>query len=57
MKIKGNTTLPKEPIKDFDEWRKYIAKQVMTPEDKFEAEFMRIWSDFKNSINSARTKS
>lgn len=50
------TTLPKNPIKDYDEWRKFIASQIMKPEDKFEAEFMRIWSEFKQSIIKARTK-
>jgi len=50
------TTLPENPIKDYDEWRKYIAKQVQTPADKFESEFMRIWSEFKQSIIKARTK-
>ena len=50
------TTLPKNPIKDYNEWRKFIASQIMKPEDKFEAEFMRIWSEFKQSIIKARTK-
>lgn len=50
------TTYPKEPIKDFNEWRKYIAEQTLTPEDKFEADFLRIWSEFKTSILKARTK-
>tara|TARA_R110000787_G_scaffold43672_2_gene106969 strand:- start:3303 stop:3479 length:177 start_codon:yes stop_codon:yes gene_type:complete len=53
---KFKTTLPTDPIKDFVKWRQYIADQVMTPEDKFEAEFMRIWLNFKRSVNSARTK-
>jgi len=50
------TTLPKEPIKDFKKWRKYIADQVMTPEAKFEADFMRIWARFKQDVIEARTK-
>jgi len=49
------TTLPKEPIKDFEKWRKYIADQVMTPEAKFEADFMRIWARFKQDVIEART--
>ena len=50
------TTYPSDPSKNYDEWRKYIANKAMTPEDKFEADFMRIWSDFKESIKNARTK-
>tara|TARA_R110000787_G_scaffold74453_3_gene165495 strand:- start:5574 stop:5732 length:159 start_codon:yes stop_codon:yes gene_type:complete len=50
------TTYPKEPIKDFNEWRKFISEKAITPEEKFEANFMRIWSEFKTSINKARTK-
>lgn len=44
------------PSKDYKEWIKHITKYGMTPEDKFEAEFMRIWSDYKDSIVNARTK-
>jgi hypothetical protein len=50
------TTYPSDPSKNFDEWRKYIANKAITPEEKFEAEFMRIWSDYKDSIVNARTK-
>ena len=50
------TTLPEKPIKDYNKWRKYIASQVQTPADKFESDFMRIWSEFKQSIIKARTK-
>jgi len=50
------TTLPKDPIKDFQEWRKYIAKHVATPEAKFEADFMRIWARYKQDVINARTK-
>ena len=49
------TTLPTDPIKDYDEWRKFISKSL-SPESKFEAEFMRIWSNYKQSIIKARTK-
>ena len=50
------TTYPEEPIKDYNEWRKFISKMVLTPEDKFESDFMRIWSNYKQSIINARTK-
>ncbi len=50
------TTIPKEPIKDFEEWRKYIADQGMNPEAKCEADFMRIWARFKQDVIEARTK-
>ena len=50
------TTLPTEPLKDFNEWKKFIASQVMTPEEIFEADFMKAWSKFKDSIIKARTK-
>ena len=50
------TTLPTHPIKDYNEWRKYIAAQVMTPEETFEADFMKAWAKFKDSVVNARTK-
>ena len=50
------TTLPTDPIKDFNEWKKFIASQVMTPEEIFEADFMKAWSKFKDSVAKARTK-
>tara|TARA_R110001583_G_scaffold109356_2_gene258030 strand:+ start:1054 stop:1221 length:168 start_codon:yes stop_codon:yes gene_type:complete len=53
------TTYPPKPFKDYETWRnwqKEVAAKVMTPEDKFEAAFMRIWSDYKRSIIKARTK-
>ena len=46
------TTYPSDPSKDI----KHLTQYGMTPEDKFEADFMRIWSDFKESIKNARTK-
>jgi hypothetical protein len=50
------TTYPTDPSKDYNEWRKYIANKAMTPEEKFEADFMRIWSNYMESIKNARTK-
>ena len=50
------TTLPTEPIKEYYEWRKFIASQVMTPEEIFEADFMKAWTKFKDSVVKARTK-
>ena len=50
------TTYPPAPIKDYKEWKKFIASQVMTPEEIFEADFMRAWSKFKDSVVKARTK-
>ena len=50
------TTYPEEPIKDFSEWREYLANHVNTPEAKFEANFMRIWTNYKQDIINARTK-
>mgnify|MGYP003646026701 CR=1 FL=1 len=53
------TIYPPKPFKDFETWRKWIKKQAnknLSPEAKFEAEFMRIWSEFKQSIIKARTK-
>ena len=53
------TTYPPKPFKDYNQWHKWqkeVAAKVMTPEDKFEAEFMRIWSNYKSSIIKARIK-
>ena len=53
------TALPQEPFKSHAEWRKWMDKQtsqVMTPEDRFEADFMRIWARFKQDVVNARTK-
>ena len=50
------TTLPTEPIKDFNEWKRFIASKVMTPEEIFEADFMKAWTKFKDSVAKARTK-
>jgi|TARA_R110000850_G_scaffold139510_1_gene260792 hypothetical protein len=50
------TTYPTDPSKDFNEGIKHLTQYGLDPEDKFEAEFMRIWSDFKESIKNARTK-
>ena len=52
------TSLPKEPIKSHAEWRKWMDEQAnyaMTPEDKFEANFLRIWAQFKQDVVNART--
>jgi len=54
MNIK-RTTYPSEPFKNHKEWREWMSKE-MTAEDKFEAEFFRIWSEYKASIQRARTK-
>ena len=53
------TALPQEPFKSHAEWRKWMDKQTkhaMTPEDKFEANFMKIWATFKQDVINARTK-
>jgi len=50
------TTYPTDPIKNVKEWQKFIASQVMTPEEIFEADFMKAWLKFKESIKIARTK-
>jgi len=50
------TTYPTDPSKDYNEWIKNLTQYGMTPEEKFEADFMRIWSNYKESIKNARTK-
>lgn len=51
------TVYPKNPIKDFNEWREFIGHSVVDiAQDKFEKDFARIWSDFKSSVIKARTK-
>ena len=44
------TVYPKEPIRDFDEWREWISRQVISANEE------RIIEDFKQSIINARTK-
>ena len=44
------TVYPKEPIRDFEEWRRWIKQQVLTAKEE------RIIEDFKQSIVNARTK-
>ena len=44
------TVYPKEPIRDFEEWREWIKQQVLTAKEE------RIIEDFKQSIINARTK-
>lgn len=44
------TVYPKEPIKDFESWRAYIAKQVL------DAKTERIINQFKQDIIKAYTK-
>jgi len=44
------TVYPKEPIHDFDEWREWISRQVISANEE------RIIEDFKQSIINARTK-
>ena len=46
------TTYPSDPSKDYNEWIKHLTQYGMTPEDKFEAEFMRIWSDLKSQLKT-----
>tara|TARA_R110000822_G_scaffold77947_1_gene186792 strand:- start:811 stop:966 length:156 start_codon:yes stop_codon:yes gene_type:complete len=48
------TVYPEKPAKDFNEWHRHISNQLLTPEEKFEAEFMRIWLEFKNSVAKSR---
>lgn len=38
------TTLPSDPIKDFNEWRDYIRQQVLTAHER------RVLDNFKLSI-------
>ena len=44
------TVYPKEPIKDFQSWRAYIAKQVL------DAKTERIINQFKQDLFKAYTK-
>jgi len=55
MNIK-KTTYPEQRFTDHKEWREWLTKQEFDATAKFEADFMRIWSDFKQSIVAARTK-
>lgn len=55
MNIK-KTTYPDQRFTNHKEWRDYLSNQELNATDKFEADFMRIWSDFKQSIVNARTK-
>jgi hypothetical protein len=52
----GKTTLPDKTFKTYGEWMKWLNQQDLTPEEEFEANFMRIWNNYKNSIVKARTK-
>ena len=55
MSIK-KTTYPEAPIKDYNKWVEWLNGTNLSPEDKFEANFMRIWVQYKDSIVQARTK-
>ena len=44
------TVYPQEPIKDFESWRAYIAKQVL------DAKTERIINQFKQDLIKAYTK-
>ena len=55
MNIK-KTTYPKQRLSSHTERREWLTKQEFDATAKFEADFMRIWSDFKQSIVAARTK-
>ena len=55
MNIK-KTTYPDQRFTNHKEWREWLTKQEFDATAKFEADFMRIWSDFKQSIVAARTK-
>ena len=50
------TTYPSEPIKDYNEWRKFIASKGVSPEEQFESDFMKIWVKYKQSVIKSRTK-
>lgn len=50
------TTYPEKPFKNHKEWRDWLTKQEFDATAKFEADFMRIWTEFKLSIEAARTK-
>lgn len=49
------TVTPENPIRDFNKWMRWLNKQDLTPEEKFEANFMRIWQNYKQDIINART--
>ena len=55
MKI-GKTTLPDRQFKNYGDWMKWLNGQNLTPEEKFEANFLRIWNNYKNDIINAQTK-
>jgi|10_taG_2_1085330.scaffolds.fasta_scaffold284047_2 hypothetical protein len=50
------TTYPDKPIHNYNEWRAWLNSRGLTPEEKFEAEFQRIWMNYKSDIINARTK-
>lgn len=54
MKI-AKTTLPEKSFDSYQEWMEWLNGQNLTPEEKFEADFMRIWNNYKNDIINART--
>tara|TARA_R100000353_G_scaffold159307_1_gene118777 strand:+ start:1078 stop:1245 length:168 start_codon:yes stop_codon:yes gene_type:complete len=55
MKI-SKTTLPDKPFKNYGDWMKWLNKQDLTAEEKFEANFMRIWEQFKADIKNERER-
>ena len=55
------TIYPPNPAKNFNEWQDHIRTPREVSEfdqaaDKFEADFMRMWLQFRESVVNARTK-
>tara|TARA_R110000851_G_C12929450_1_gene551125 strand:+ start:266 stop:406 length:141 start_codon:yes stop_codon:yes gene_type:complete len=44
------TTYPEEPIKDYNEWRRWLSQQVLDADER------RVIEQFKQSIINASTK-
>ena len=55
IKIK-TTTFPEKKFANYGEWMRWLNKQDLTAEEKFEANFMRIWEQFKADIRNEREK-
>jgi hypothetical protein len=55
MKTK-KTVYPSGGASSYNDWMESLTNSNLTAEERFEAEFMRIWSEYKQSIIDARTK-
>jgi len=57
MSIKiEKTTFPENGFANYGEWMRWLNKQDLTAEQKFEANFFRIWEQFKADIRNEREK-